>query len=122
MKSFYAEQKKSSISDRLQVTIKFSSHGESDTAISKAVYTPNILLIIAASVMYQRLQLLRTASTSDMDVDLETLEISEAYLAVINALSCVAEKNAWIFVSKTDDIESPAPKRIKRDENSATLL
>ena len=72
--------------------------------------------------MYQRLQLLRNASTSDMDVDLETLEISEAYLAVINALSCVAEKNAWIFVSKVDDIESPAPKRIKRDENSAALF
>jgi hypothetical protein len=119
MKSFYAEQKKSSISDRLQVTIKFSSRGEFDTAISKAVYSTKILLIIAASVMYQRLQLLRNASTSDMDVDLETLE---AYLSVINALSCVAEKNAWIFVSKVDDVESPVPKRIKRDENSTALL
>jgi hypothetical protein len=73
-------------------------------------------LIEAASVMYQRLQLLRNASTSEMDVDLETLEISEAYLAVINALSCVAEENAWIFISKVVEVESPAAKRVKRDE------
>jgi len=67
--------------------------------------------------MYQRLQLLRNASTTEMDVDLETLEISEAYLAVINALSCVSEKNAWIFVSKVTEAEnSPAAKRIKREE------
>ena len=71
----------------------------------------------AASVMYQRLQLLRNASTTDMDVDLETLEISEAYLAVINALSCVNENTAWIFVSKVNDVEeSPAAKRVKREE------
>lgn len=69
----------------------------------------------AASVMYQRLRLLRNISTTDMDVDLETLEISESYLAVINALSCVVEKNAWIFVSKIDETDSPAPKRIKRE-------
>lgn len=121
-KSFSADQKKSWTFDPLQVIIKFSSHGEFDTAISKAVYSPKVLLIVAAFVMYQRLQLLRNASTSDMDVDLETLEISEAYLAVINALSCVAEKNAWIFVSKVDDIESPARKRIKGDDNSAAPL
>ena len=67
--------------------------------------------------MYQRLQLLRNASTTDMDVDLETLEISEAYLAVINALSCVSENTAWIFVSKVNDVEeSPAAKRVKREE------
>src|SRR5579859_1825210 len=72
-------------------------------------------LTIAASVMYQRLQLLRNASSSEMDVDLETLEISEAYLAIINALSCVAEKNAWIFVYKVDEVESPSAKRIKTD-------
>jgi len=52
-----------------------------------------------------------------MDVDLETLEISEAYLAVINALSCVSENNAWIFVSKVNDVEeSPTAKRVKREE------
>ena len=52
-----------------------------------------------------------------MDVDLETLEISEAYLAVINALSCVNENTAWIFVSKVNDVEeSPAAKRVKREE------
>jgi hypothetical protein len=52
-----------------------------------------------------------------MAVDMETLEISEAYLAVINALSCVSETNAWIFVSKVDEIEeSPAAKRVKREE------
>jgi len=68
-------------------------------------------------VMYQRLQLLRNASTTYMDVDLETLEISEAYLAVINALSCVSENNAWIFVSKVNDVEeSPTAKRVKREE------
>jgi hypothetical protein len=69
--------------------------------------------------MYQRLQLLRNASKSDMDVNLETLEISEAYLAVINALSCVSENNAWIFVYKLEDAEntdSPAAKRVKRDD------
>lgn len=75
----------------------------------------------AASVIYQRLQLLRNASTSDVDVDLETLEISEAYLAVINALSCVAEKNAWIFVSKTTEIDSPSPKRMRREQGSRGL-
>lgn len=80
------------------------------------------MLIIAASVMYQRLQLLRNASTSEMDVDLETLEISEAYLAIINALSCVTEKNAWIFVSKVDDVESPATKRIRRDEKGIKVI
>ena len=68
-------------------------------------------------MMYQRLQLLRNASTTYMDVDLETLEISEAYLAVINALSCVSENNAWIFVSKVNDVEeSPTAKRVKREE------
>ena len=51
-------------------------------------------LTIAAAVMYQRLQLLRNVTSSEMGVDLETLEISEAYLAIINALSCVAAKNA----------------------------
>ena len=67
--------------------------------------------------MYQRLQLLRNASTTEMDVDLETLEITEAYLAVINALSCVSENNAWIFVSKVNEVESPpAVKRVKREE------
>ena len=73
--------------------------------------------MIAASVMYQRLQLLRNASSSEMDVDLETLEISEAYLAIINALSCVAKKNAWIFVYKVNEVESPAAKRIKMDDH-----
>ena len=68
--------------------------------------------------MYQRLQLLRNASTSEMDVNMETLEISEAYLTIINALSCVAERNAWIFVYKVDESESPAAKRIKRDDKS----
>jgi hypothetical protein len=80
------------------------------------------LLIEAASVMYQRLQLLRNASTSEMDVDLETLEISEAYLAVINALSCVAEQNAWIFVSKVVEVDSPAAKRVKRDEKGTLYI
>ena len=73
-------------------------------------------LTIAAAVMYQRLQLLRNVTSSEMGVDLETLEISEAYLAIINALSCVAAKNAWIFVTKVDDVESPAVKRIKMDD------
>jgi hypothetical protein len=76
----------------------------------------------AASVMYQRLQLLRNASTSEMDVDMETLEISEAYLAVINALSCVVEKNAWIFIVKPDQVDSPAPKRVKRDTTGKFYL
>jgi len=92
--------------------------------ISKEVVAlSNAVLIAAASVMYQRLQLLRNASTSDMDVNVETLEISEAYLAVINALSCVAEKNAWIFVYKLEDqgtAESPA-KRVKRDDKGIFL-
>jgi hypothetical protein len=45
------------------------------------------------------------------------LEITEAYLAVINALSCVSENNAWIFVSKVNEVESsPAVKRVKREE------
>ena len=91
--------------------------------ISKAVRGLKIhFLILAASAMYQRLQLLKNASTSDMDVDMETLEISEAYLAVINALACVPEKNAWIFVSKLDEAGSPAPKRIKRDEGKIIVL
>lgn len=80
------------------------------------------MLTIAASVMYQRLQLLRNASTSELDVNLETLEISEAYLAIVNALACVSEKNAWIFVSKVDEVESPAVKRIKRDDKSRGYL
>ena len=75
--------------------------------------------MIAASVMYQRLQLLKNASTLEMDVNLETLEISEAYLAVISALSCVAEQNAWIFVSKVDGFDSPSEKRIKRDDKGS---
>jgi nuclear pore complex protein Nup160 len=87
-------------------------HGDFQGGISSLV----ISLTIAAAVMYQRLQLLRNATSSEMDVDLETLEISEAYLAIINALSCVAARNAWIFVSKIDDVESPAVKRIKMDD------
>ena len=69
--------------------------------------------------MYHRLQLLRNASASDTDVNPETLEISEAYLAIINALSCLSQKNAWIFVSKLvedEHIDSPVAKRIKRDD------
>jgi hypothetical protein len=118
MKSFSNEQKKLSTSARIQVSIKSSSPGASVTAISKAVRPPLFeILMIAASVMYQRLQLLRNASTTEMDVNLETLEISEAYLAVINALSCVNEKNAWIFVSKVVVAEeSPAAKRVKRED------
>ena len=73
-----------------------------------------MILTPAASVMYQRLRLLRNASSNEMDVNFETLEISEAYLAVINALSCVPEKNAWIFVSKPDT-ESPVAKKVKRE-------
>jgi nuclear pore complex protein Nup160 len=76
----------------------------------------------AASVMYQRLQLLRNASTAGMDVNLETLEISEAYLAVINALSCVADKNAWIFVSKLEECDEPSPtKRVRREQGGNWL-
>ena len=57
-----------------------------------------------------------------MDVNLETLEISEAYLSVINALSCVVEKDAWIFASKVDDVDSPSGKRIKRDNNGTNSV
>ena len=78
--------------------------------------------MIAASVMYQRLQLLKNASALEMDVNLETLEISEAYLAIINALSCVAETNAWIFVSNVDDVDSPSGKRIKRDDKGDKFI
>lgn len=89
-------------------------HGDFQGGISLALHNK---LTSAASVMYQRLQLLRNASTTEMDVDLETLEITEAYLAVINALSCVSENNAWIFVSKVNEVESsPAVKRVKREE------
>jgi hypothetical protein len=58
-----------------------------------------------------------------MDVNVETLEISEAYLAVINALSCVSERNAWIFVSKMEETtsESPSAKRLKRDDKGMSL-
>jgi nuclear pore complex protein Nup160 len=81
-----------------------------------------VTLILAASAMYQRLQLLRNMSSTDMDVDLETLEISEAYLAIINALSCVAEENAWIFVTKVKEIdEEMAAKRVKRDEQEKRI-
>jgi hypothetical protein len=59
-------------------------------------------------------------NVSSMDVTVETQEISEAYLAVINALSCVSERHAWIFVSKVEDntYDSPSAKRVKRDDNS----
>jgi hypothetical protein len=88
-------------------------------AISREVLTVVIDLTIAAAVMYQRLHLLRNVTLSEMGVDSETLEISEAYLAIINALSCVTAKNAWIFVTKVDDVESPAVKRIKMDDRGA---
>jgi hypothetical protein len=81
-----------------------------------------MMLTTAASVMYKRVQLLRNTSTTEMDVNVETLEISEAYLSVINALSCVAENNAWIFVSKVEDVESPATKRVKRAETGRIVL
>ena len=74
-------------------------------------------LSIAACVMYQRVQLLKNTSNLEMDVNYETLEISEAYLAIINALSCVAEKNAWIFVYKAVESGSPPAKRIKTDND-----
>jgi hypothetical protein len=79
-------------------------------------------LTIAASVMYKRLQLLRNASSADMDVDVETLEISEAYLSVINALSCVAESNAWIFISQVSESESPSTKRTKRHDAGRAII
>lgn len=72
--------------------------------------------------MYQRLQLLRNASAVEIDVNMETLEISEAYLAVINALSCVAVENAWVFVMKAEDAtESPAAKRVKRNDTGVRM-
>ena len=73
----------------------------------------------AAAIMYHRLQLLRNASSSQMDVNAETTEIVEAYLAIINALSCVAKNNAWIFAwTIADSTESPSAKRARREEKS----
>ena len=74
----------------------------------------------AAAVMYKRLQLLRNSSSAELDVNFETLEISEAYLAVINALSCVKEENAWFFVSRVEKDESSS-KRAKIDGKSAQI-
>jgi hypothetical protein len=77
----------------------------------------------AAAIMYHRLQLLRNVSSSQMDVDAETTEIAEAYLAIINALSCVAKNNAWIFAwTVVDKAESPASKRVRREEKSMSLI
>ena len=70
--------------------------------------------------MYKRLQLLRNSSSAELDVNFETLEISEAYLAVINALSCVADENAWFFVSKIEKDESPS-KRARIDGKGAEI-
>jgi hypothetical protein len=73
--------------------------------------------------MYHRLQLLRNASSAQMDVDAETTEIAEAYLAIINALSCVAKSNAWIFAwTVVDKAESPSAKRVRREERSISLI
>jgi len=124
-KSSRDERRKWLTSGRIPVIIKTFSLGESSMGISRAVRIFPVRLMIAASIMYQRLQLLRNASVSDLDVNIETLEISEAYLAVINALSCVAERNAWIFAYKLDDPEntdSPVAKRIKRDDKGIPLF
>ena len=75
-------------------------------------------MYVAAAIMYQRLQLLRNASSSQMDIDAETTEIAEAYLAIINALSCVAKNNAWIFAWTVENMESPVAKRVRREEKS----
>jgi len=92
--------------------------------ISRGVcqFSHDLSLSIAAAIMYQRVQLLRNASSSHMDVDAETTEIAEAYLAIINALCCVAKNNAWIFAWTVENVGSPSAKRVRREEKSLAQL
>ncbi|TGZ79732.1 hypothetical protein EX30DRAFT_74495 [Ascodesmis nigricans] len=67
----------------------------------------------AASILYERLQRLQTANIGSKDPNSRV--VTDAYLALINTLSCVDEDQAWILSTKRADAgEGTATGSIKR--------
>lgn len=67
----------------------------------------------AAIILYEELQRLQTANVGLVDPDSRV--VSDAYLALINVLSCVQEDQAWILSDTRADDGSGGPDRnIKR--------
>lgn len=56
---------------------------------------------LAASIMYERLQRLQTANVGSTDPDSRV--VTDAYLALINVLSCVGEDQRYILATKRAD-------------------
>lgn len=60
----------------------------------------------AASALWDRLQRLRNSSSSSHEADDETL--AQAYLLLINTLSCVDPEQAWILVDQRESVSGGA--------------
>lgn len=68
----------------------------------------------AASILYERLQRLQTANIGSADPGCST--VTDGYLVLLNALSCVGEDQAWILSSRRiepEGNETGMPKRAK---------
>lgn len=70
----------------------------------------------AASIIYHRVQFLQNRSHVTGFNVTDHLEVTEGYLLIINALSCVAEQNAWIIVGHVDVADAD----VDADEDTGT--
>lgn len=75
---------------------------------------------IAATVLYERLQKLQTANVGSTDPNART--VTDAYLALINVLSCVDEDQAWILSTQREEAEPTAATGAKRARLESGLL
>jgi hypothetical protein len=66
----------------------------------------------AASILYERLQRLQTASTTFKDP--QNTPVTEGYLALINTLSLVDPAQAWILTSTRVPDEATSTKRVRK--------
>lgn len=72
----------------------------------------------AAEVLHERLQRLQTASVGSSDPT--SRSVSDGFLVLLNAMSCVAEDQAWLLSSKRiDDGGSQGTGKRMRKEGGA---
>ncbi|OLL26712.1 Nucleoporin NUP120 [Neolecta irregularis DAH-3] len=66
----------------------------------------------AASIMHQRIKQLQNSTTGTHGYMMNSLEITESYLALISALSCLKDDDAWIIANHVE-AESHTAKKPK---------
>lgn len=66
----------------------------------------------AATILYERLQRLKTAHIGSTDP--HSRIVADGYLGLINVLSCVNENEAWILSTKRAEAEGVAGGNTKR--------